>query len=64
MIPKMMVIATLPMIEMFHPKKNFITAKTSTNMPKWASQRPTSSPLARCSHPTRGDGPDCSITTD
>jgi hypothetical protein len=32
--PKMSVNTTLPMIEMFHPKKNFMTARTRTNTPR------------------------------
>lgn len=39
--PNMRVNTTLPMIEMFHPKKNFMTASIRTNTPRCANQRKT-----------------------
>ena len=41
MTPNTSVKTTLPMIEMFHPKKNFMTASIKTNTARCANQRKT-----------------------
>ena len=42
---RMIVNTTLPMIEMFHPKKNFNTTKTRTKIPRLRSHCALVSPI-------------------